>query len=122
MDSIWIPCGMWGESKDLLIYLHPMDAFFTIMCPLWLSFIIKLLVVFLNGPCKMVFLIRPMGNSEDISLLLVMFQDGEMADPFPDVLGAKIKAEVPTLWLVLWVSKRLVVNSCTVQGRCPVGY
>jgi len=21
MDSIWIPCGMWGESKDLLFLL-----------------------------------------------------------------------------------------------------
>ena len=53
---------------------------------------------------------RPMGNSEDISLLLVMFQDGKMANLFPDVLVAKIKAEVPTLWLVLWLSKRSVVN------------
>ena len=23
MDSIWIPCGMWGESKDLC---HPLDS------------------------------------------------------------------------------------------------
>jgi hypothetical protein len=43
-----------------------------------------------------------------------MFQDGKMADSFPDMLGAKVKAKVPIDWLILWLSKGLVVNGRAV--------
>ena len=55
---------IWKRSRRLLtkrlallIHLCPTNALFTIVRPLWLSFIIKLLVVFLNSLGKLIFLV-----------------------------------------------------------------